>query len=232
MKIGIIGAGDVGQTLAKLWIQAGHSVILSSRHPETLEPIIQKLGSLAKAATVAQTAIEGDILLLAVNYATVDAAIAQIAPHVTNKVVIDATNPLRYSDEGGLERVIGDREIAGLVMADKLPNARIVKAFTTLWTGYLQQHAHRPYPQVAIALAGNAGDKPAVATLINDAGFDPVDLGTLADSRPLDPPSTIWNQVLTAEEVRSRSIPNFTRRITKSPTARSVNIRKRAIRPS
>lgn len=204
MKIGIIGAGDVGQTLAKLWIQAGHSVLLSSRHPETLDPIIQKLGRSAEAATVAQTAIESELLLLAVNYSTIDEAIAQIAPHVTDKIVIDATNPLRYTDEGGLERVIGDHEIAGLVMANKLPNARIVKAFTTLWTGYLQQHAYRPYPQVAVALAGNAGDKPAVASLIRDVGFVPVDLGTLADSRPLDPPSPIWNKVLTADEVRSR----------------------------
>ena len=204
MKIGIIGAGDVGQTLAKLWTQAGHSVILSSRHPETLESVIQDLGPTAQAATVVQTAIAGDILLLAVNYATIDAALAQMAPHVTNKIVIDATNPLRYTDEGNLERMIGDREIAGLVMADKLPNARIVKAFTTLWTGYLQQHAHRPHPPVAVALAGNADNKPAVATLIKDAGFDPVDLGTLTDSRPIDPPSAIWNQVLTADEMRSQ----------------------------
>ena len=206
MKIGIIGAGDVGQTLAKLWIQAGHSVILSSRHPETLSSIIQELGSSAKAATVSQTAIEGDVLLLAVNYSTVDEALAQIAPHVTNKIVIDATNPLRSTEGGGIERVIGDREIAGLVMADKLPNARIVKAFTTLWTGYLRQHAHRHNPKVAIALAGNIGDKPTVESLIKDAGFEPVDLGRLADSRPLDPPSAIWNKVLNVDEVRARLV--------------------------
>lgn len=204
MKIGIIGAGDVGQTLAKLWLQAGRSVILSSRHPETLNSIVQELGHSAQAATVAQTAIESELLLLAVNYSTVDEAVAQMAPHVTNKIVIDATNPLRYTDEGGLERVIGDREIAGLVMADKLPNTRIVKAFTTLWTGYLQQYAHRHNPKVAVALAGDVGDKPVVAALIKDAGFAPVDLGTLTDSRLLDPPSAIWNQVLTADEVRSR----------------------------
>ncbi|MEM9005697.1 MAG: hypothetical protein AAGE59_19505 [Cyanobacteria bacterium P01_F01_bin.86] len=54
------------------------------------------------------------------------------------------------------------------------------------------------------SLAGNAGDKPAVTALIKDAGFDPADLGTLADSRPLDPPSPIWNKVLIADEVRSR----------------------------
>lgn len=204
MKIGIIGAGDVGQTLPKLWIQAGHLVILSSRHPETLNSIVQELGHSAQAATITQTAIESELLLLAVNYSTVDEAIAQIASYVTDKIVIDATNPLRYTNEGDLERMIGDREIAGLVMAEKLPNARIVKAFTTLWTGHLQQQSHRPTPQVAVALAGHADDKPAVVKLIKDAGFAPVDLGTLANSRPLDPPSAIWNQVLTTEELRSR----------------------------
>lgn len=204
MKIGIIGAGDVGQTLAKLWIQAGHSVILSSRHPEILSNVIQELGSSAKAATVAQAAIEGEILLLAINYWTVDEAITQMTPYVEGKIVIDATNPLRYAEGGGTERVIGDREIAGLVMASKLPNARIVKAFTTLWTGYLQQHAQRSHPKIAMVFAGDAVDKPVVATLIEDAGFEPVDLGTLADSRPLDPPSAIWNKVLTVDEVRER----------------------------
>ena len=69
MKIGIIGAGDVGQTLAKLWLQAGHAVvILSSRHLETLSNVVQELGSSAKAATVNQAAAEGEVLLLAVNY--------------------------------------------------------------------------------------------------------------------------------------------------------------------
>ncbi|MBE9101646.1 NAD(P)-binding domain-containing protein [filamentous cyanobacterium LEGE 07170] len=204
MKIGIIGAGDVGQTLAELWIQAGHTIILSSRHPETLSDVLQPLGSSAKGATVAQAAAEAEILLLAVSYWTVDEAIAHIAPHVDDKIVIDATNPLRYAEEGGTERVIGDQEIAGLVMANKLPNARIVKAFTTLWTGYLKQHAHRQSPQIAMPLAGAKADTSIVADLIQDAGFEPVDLGTLADSRPLDPPSAIWNQVLTADELRAR----------------------------
>lgn len=89
-------------------------------------------------------------------------------------------------------------------MASKLPSARIVKAFTTLWTGYLQQYASKSNPKIAVVLAGDASDKPVVAELIQDAGFEPVDLGILADSRPLDPPSSIWNKVLTASEVLNR----------------------------
>lgn len=68
----------------------------------------------------------------------------------------------------------------------------------------MQQHAHCSHPKIAVALAGDAVDKPVVAILIEDAGFEPVGLGTLADSPPLDPPSTIWNKVLSADEVRER----------------------------
>lgn len=204
MKIGIIGAGDVAQTLAKLWIKAGHSVILSSRHPENLINIVQDLGNQAEAATVEEAAAQGDILLLAINYWTVDEALPLIAPHVNGKIIIDATNPLAYGENGGIERVIGENEIAGLIMASKLPNACIVKAFTTLWTGHLQQYAHHNNPKIAVVLAGDALDKPVVIELIKDAGFEPVDLGTLADSQPLDPPSPIWNKALTASEIRNR----------------------------
>lgn len=144
-------------------------------------------------------------MLLAVNYWSIDEAIEAIREQARGKIVIDATNPLRYAEGGGTERVIGDREIAGQVMARKLPEARIVKAFTTMWTGYLQQYARQDGERVAVPLAGdNSADRALVASLVEDAGFEPLDIGTLAESRPLDPPSTIWNKVLTASEVRER----------------------------
>jgi hypothetical protein len=205
MKIGIIGAGDVGLTLANLWIQAGHQVFLSSRHPQKLAHVIAELGEAAQAGTVQQAATFGDVIFFAVNYWTVDEAIQAIGNTAEEKIVIDATNPLHYAESGGTERVIGNNEIAGQVMARKLPKARIIKAFTTMWTGYLQQYAHRDGEKVAVPLAGDdPAAKALVASLIEDAGFEPVDIGTLAESRPLDPPSTIWNKVLTATEVRDR----------------------------
>lgn len=205
MKIGIIGAGDVGQTLARLRTQAGHSVAISSRHPEKLAGVVAELGERAQVGSVYQAAEYGDVLFLAVNYWTVDNAIRVIGEKANGKVVIDATNPLRYAEGGGTERVIGDDEVAGLVMAKKLSYARIIKAFTTMWTGYLQQYAHREGHKVAVPLADDhPADKTLVALLIADAGFEPVDIGTLAESRPIDPPSSIWNKVLTADEVRDR----------------------------
>ncbi len=207
MKIGLVGAGDVGRTLASLWAQAGHQVFLSSRHPEQLSSVIGELGLAAQAGTVQQAAAFGDVIFLAINYSTVDEAIQAIGNAADGKIVIDATNPLRYAEGGGTERVIGDNEIAGQVMANKLPNTRIVKAFTTMWTGYLQQHAHRDGEKAAVALAGDdLAGKKVVASLIKDAGFEPVDIGTLAESRPIDPPSPIWNKVLTTNEVRERVV--------------------------
>ena len=205
MRIGIIGAGDVGHTVGKLWADAGHEIMLSSRHPEQLSSRVVELGPIASAGTVREAATFGEVLLLAVNYWTVDEAVRAIGTAAEGKVVIDATNPLRWTEGGATERVIGDDEVAGLVMAGKLPGARVVKAFTTMWTGYLKQHAHRDGKKVAVALAGDeAEDKKIVAQLIREAGFEPVDLGSLAESRPLDPPSSIWNEVLTADEVRER----------------------------
>ena len=214
MKIGIIGAGAIGQTYAKLWSAAGHDILLSSRNPQNLTPIVKDIGGAAQAGTPAEAAQFGEVVLLAVNYWTLDEAIAAIKPHVSGKLVIDATNPLRHVEGGGTERAIADDQIAGLVLAAKLPEASIAKAFTTLWTGHVERHADVADPKIAMTLAADAPeDRETVAQLIKDAGLVPVDLGTLAQSRPLDPPSPVWNVVLTAQELADR-IDEFRRAAT------------------
>lgn len=205
MKIGIVGAGAIGQIYAKLWSVAGHEVLLSSRNPHKLTPVVEEIGPSVQAGTPAQAAAFGDVVLLAVNYWTLDDAIEAIRPHVQGKLVVDATNPLQYAEGGGTERVIGDDEVAGVITAAKLPEARIAKGFTTLWTGHVERQADVTDPKVAMTLAADApADRATVAQLIKDVGLVPVDLGTLAQSRPLDPPSPIWNVVLTPQELQER----------------------------
>lgn len=202
MKVAIVGAGAVGRTLARLWAEAGHEVMLSSRHPDAIGEDAADIG--AEAGAPADAVRWGETVLLAVNYVSVDEAARTIRAPAAGKVVIDATNPLRAVGDG-TERVIGDDVLALDVMAERLPDARLVKAFTTMWTGYLEREAHRDGERAAVALAGDDADaKTIVEALIRDAGFEPVDLGAAAQSRPLDPPSPIWNQVLTAREVRER----------------------------
>lgn len=202
MKIAIIGAGSIAQALAKPWVAAGHQVMLSSRNPENLEPLTTSLG--VSTGTVAATARFGEVLLLAVNYGTVAAAINEMAPLVSGKLIIDATNPLVWNAAGQTERVIGEDQIAGLVMQEKLPQARIGKAFTTVPAQALRSGAGSASPLGIPFAADQDPDRQTLAGLIGDAGFAGVALGTLAQSRPLDPPSPIWGMALAPEEIRQR----------------------------
>ena len=159
MKIGIIGAGDIGQLYGRLWLKAGHDIMLSSRHPEKVQRKNPHLPELI-VGTPAEAATFGEVILLAANYATLDDALESIRGLVTDKLVIDATNPLVYVEGGGTKRVIADDEIAGVQMAKRLPEARIAKAFTSLWTGYVEQHSNVSNPTIAMPLAADqAGDR-------------------------------------------------------------------------
>jgi hypothetical protein len=205
MKIGIIGSGGVGGTLGKLWAKAGHEVLFSSRHPEKLASLVTEAGASSSAGMVAEAAQFGDVILLAVNYWTLDEALREVNDTLNGKIVIDATNPLKWSEAGGLERMIPQDVTAGRVMAQRLPTARIVKAFTTVYAGTLASEAHREGDQVAIAMAGDdEGAKQTVAELIKDAGYVSVDIGTLDESQPLDPDGVLWNSVITEAEIRQR----------------------------
>jgi len=68
MKIGIIGTGHIGGTLAKLWVAAGHEVLLSSRHPDELKPLAKQLGPRARVGTPREAASFGDVVLVSVPY--------------------------------------------------------------------------------------------------------------------------------------------------------------------
>ena len=199
MKIGIIGAGAIGKTYGELFSLAGHEVMLSSRHPEDLEAGNYQIGTVAEAAAF------GEVIILAVNYRTVDDAIAEMENHLDGKLVIDTTNPL-YSDENGnLKQLIGENEVAGVIMQQKIPNARVAKAFTTLWTGYVEQYSNIREPNLIMTYAvDEERDERVVRQLIEDSGLIPFLVGTVAESKPLDPGSPLWNVRLTPEQAREK----------------------------
>lgn len=135
MKIGIIGAGGIGRLYAKRWTDAGHEVVVSSRNPDKLSDFTAETG--IRATTAAEAAAFDEAILLAVNYGTLDEALRRIAPHVSGKLLIDATNPLEFVD-GAVTRTTPEEELAGVAMAARLPQARVGKAFTSLWTGHVE----------------------------------------------------------------------------------------------
>ena len=205
MKIGIIGSGAIGGTIGRLWAQAGHKVMFSSRHPEKLSALVTHVGSNASAGTVSEAAQFGEVVLLAINYWTLEETLQQVNDKLNNKTVIDATNPLRWTSEGKTERMIPQEVTAGRVMAQRLPTAQIVKAFSTVYAGSLKTEAHRHGEPLAIPMAGDdEAAKKTVAQLVKDAGYFPVDIGTLNQSEPLDPGGVLWNSAITEVEIRQR----------------------------
>lgn len=202
MKIGIIGSGAIGSTIGQLWAQAGHKVLFSSRHPEKLSALVTQAGANASAGTVSEAAQFGEVVLLAVNYWTLEEALQQVDDKFNQKTIIDAINPLKWTSEGKTERMIPQGVTAGRVMAQRLPMARIVKAFSTVYAGSLETEAYREGELLAIPMAGDdEAAKKTVSELVKDAGYYPVDIGTLNQSQPLDPGGVLWNNAITKDEI-------------------------------
>ena len=204
MKIGIIGAGNIGATTARLFVNAGHDVAVSnSRGPESLRVLVSELGPRARAMTVDDAASFGDIVLLAVPWRSPEALPSP--ERVRGKVVIDAMNP--YRPDGALVD-LGDSTSSEETLK-RLPGARLVKAFNTIWYKHLASRA-RPDLRVderhAIFVAGDDEEaKRVVMQLIEQIGFAPVATGNLRDGGRLQQPgSAVYNKPMTgADAVRA-----------------------------
>jgi predicted dinucleotide-binding enzyme len=199
-KIGIIGAGHIGATTARLFVDAGHEVALSnSRGPETLAGLVQELGPRAQAMTPEAAARWADIVLLAVPWRNPEALPPPDA--VAGKIVIDAMNP--YGRSGGIEDL--GTSTSSEETRKRLPGARMVKAFNTIWFKHLAERGRKDLPLAdrhAIFVAGDDEDtKKTVMALIEAIGFGPVDTGSLAEGGRRQQPSTaLYNKVITQRE--------------------------------
>ena len=205
MRIGFIGAGHVGGTLAKLLADAGHDVALSnSRGPATLAELVERIGERAQATTVEDAAAFGDVVVVSIplrNYREVP-----VEP-LAGKVVID-TNNYYAGRDGRIEELESDRTTASELLQDHLPGAKVVKAFNTLYFETLASAGRPPGApeRFAIPISGDDDDaKKVVAGLIDEIGFDVVDAGNLATGgRRQQPGTPVYNVLLNAEEARER----------------------------
>lgn len=198
MKIGILGAGRIGGNLGTLWAEAGHEIMLSSRNPDQLGDLVEKLGGQAQAGTLAAAAAFGEVLVLAYPYAAHQEVIGAYGDDLTGKIIIDATNPFGHgisAPQGGT---------SGEATAQWLPQSRVVRAFSHIYAAALMQEAHREGDLLAVAMAGDDAEaKQVVAQLISDAGFVAVDLGALAESGALDPYGILWTRQLDEHAMRA-----------------------------
>jgi 8-hydroxy-5-deazaflavin:NADPH oxidoreductase len=201
LKIGIIGAGHIGGTLASLWVKAGHEVLVSSRHPDQLKGLVSSLGPRARAGTPREAALFGDVVVISVPYGALPQIGRDLRAELSGKIVLDTGNP--YPQRDGDMAVEARRKGTGVSSAEFLPGVRLVRAFNAINSGDLASEAHRSSERIAIPLAGDDSQALEVAQrLVRDAGFEPVLVGPLARAREFDVGTAVYTRLMTAAQLR------------------------------
>lgn len=205
MKIGIIGAGHIGATAAKLFVEAGHEIaIANSRGAETLRELAAELGERAQAVNAEDAAKFGEVVFVSIPFGKYKELPAQA---FDGKIVIDSNNYYPERD-GNYPELDEDKTSSSELLAEHLRGARIVKGFNTIWFEHLKTQGNKDLPpeeRRAIFIAGDdAQAKEAVGKLIEDIGFGAVDTGDLRDGGTAQQPGTaIYNRNLTAGEAQA-----------------------------
>jgi predicted dinucleotide-binding enzyme len=200
--IGFIGAGNIGQSVARLAVDHGYDVVLSnSRGPETLTDVVADLGPRADADTAEGAAARGDLVVVTVPFKAYREVPAE---PLAGKVVVDTNNyyPARDGQVAGLDDKADTS--AGMLQAH-LPGSHVVKAFNHIMSSHLLEHGQPAGTagRRALAIAGDDADaKATVARLIDELGFDVVDVGPLAESWRIEPDTPGYGPRLDAQEMR------------------------------
>jgi NADPH-dependent F420 reductase len=196
MQIAVIGKGHVGGALGIGWARAGHEVIFGARDPNDPD-----LGALLKnkntsAAAAREAVTRAEVITLAVPWSAVPEVIGDIKSELRGKVLIDSTNPAKQWPNLDHSAGSGGEQVAGLA-----PEARVVKAFNT--TGF-ENMQNPKYPEAAASMF-YAGDdfaaKKVVHGLIKDLGFDPVDVGPLAQAQALEVLASLWGTLAYSQKL-------------------------------
>jgi predicted dinucleotide-binding enzyme len=176
MRIGIIGVGNVGGGLATALSKAGHEVVVAASAAENAREAAARLDS-RPAASVADAARDAEALILAVP-ADAHAELADlIEPHVAGKPIIDVSN--------GPQAVESGRSLAE-DLAQRLPEAHVVKAFNTIFASRLAEPVDAGQPLDGYLAGDDADAKAMVAGLVADVGLEPMDVGDLQMARVLE----------------------------------------------
>jgi predicted dinucleotide-binding enzyme len=204
MRIGIIGAGMIGSTLAKLWVDAGHEVRIASRHPEQLQPVVERLGARASAGTPADAATFGDVVMLTVPLKAIPELARDLAAALAGKIVLDTGNAYERRDGAVASQASTHPQGSAGWAAAMFAGSRWVKAFNTVYFKTLEREAHRQGERVGIPLASDDPEAmDTAAALVRDAGFDPVIIGALGRGKEFEPDTAPYNTGMSGQQLRS-----------------------------
>ena len=166
-KIGIIGKGNVGSALAKGFSRAGHDVRAVGKDN----------------AAMREAAAWAEVVLLAVPFGALDAVVRDAGEALAGKTVVDVTNAL----DASMNLAVGFTTSGAEELQKKLPKARVVKAFNTVFAQNMESGRLGDKLLTAFVAADDAGAKKTVMDLAQGIGFDAVDAGPLKNARLLEP---------------------------------------------
>lgn len=184
-KIGVIGSGNVGSAIGRVWATGGHPVMFASRNLDHDKQLAAAIGANARAGSLSEAAAFGEVLLFAVPYGALPELGKALAGSLKGKVVLDACNPFPARD--GEIATRAREQGAGRVSAELLPGARIVRAFNAIGAARMGS-AHEEPGKVGMPIAGD--DKAAIeiaSRLIKELGYEPVLVGGLDKGKYLMP---------------------------------------------
>jgi predicted dinucleotide-binding enzyme len=194
MKLGIIGAGNVGSTLGRRWAAAGHEVRFGVRDvgDARVVRLLSEIGPKASAGSNAEAAASAEVVVLATPYDDTPEALAA-AGDLAGKVLIDCTEPVVMGPDilkRGL--LIGHNTSAAEQIAARAPGVKVVKTLNTVGWPVMANPQFGSQKAVMPYCGDDAAAKAAAARLVGDLGFEPLDAGPLANARLLEPFGMLW----------------------------------------
>ncbi len=189
MKIGILGAGNVGGTLGEAWARHGHEVYFGVRNPdsEKVLALLKRCGPRARAESVTDAVRTAEVVVNCLPWSATKGALEKL--DFGGKPLLDCTNPLK-PDLSGLD--VGQTSSGGELVATWSRSSKVVKIFNTTGFDNMANPHYHGHKLTMFYCGDDAGAKATAAGLAKDIGFDPVDAGPLANARTLEPMCMLW----------------------------------------
>jgi 8-hydroxy-5-deazaflavin:NADPH oxidoreductase len=193
MRIGILGSGDVGLKLAEGFVATGNTVKIGTRSPEKISSWLAKHLGKVTAGSFADAAFFGELIAIATLWEGTASAIEMAgSKNFAGKVVVDVTNPLDFSKGMPPRLATGHDDSAGETVQRRLPEARVVKAFNIVGNSHMFHPDFQGGPPTMFICGNDEHAKKSVADILDEFGWEIVDIGGIEGSRLLEPLAMLW----------------------------------------
>lgn len=194
VKIGILGSGDVGKTLAKGFLKYDYQVMIGSDHVEKLEEF-KKENSKVETGTFEQSAQWADLVVLCVKGTVAEKIVEKTKTNLFGKIVVDTTNPIADAPpENGVLKFFTSLEESLMERLQKIaPDAQFVKALNSIGSGLMINPDFGDSIKPTMFICGNSEDaKKTVSEILQKFGFEVEDVGKVESARAIEPLCILW----------------------------------------